>query len=207
MTHRETERTLCPVRFRDGHPSQWSGFVPSLLHLVYGHPLTCRVFPGDFIDSRSVLALVFCHSSHSKGFAAERVGEQVLQGLHLVPRASLRCLNDTRLQPTHRLVDRLPWNGMPVCRGVGDSTSRVFRRHVHRPLHRFVKFSRPSTPQGSLPACASGDVATRLRPMTGRHALFPTPIPAPPLGGLTAFLPSRKERYGLPTFHKVDEDG
>jgi hypothetical protein len=97
---------------------------------------------------------------------------------------------------------------MPVCREVGDSTSRRVRRHLHRPLHRFFKFSRPSTPQGSLPAFASGDVATRIRPATGRRLLFPTPIPAPPLVGLATFLPSfQKERYGLTTFRKIDRIG
>ena len=79
---------------------------------------------------------------------------------------------------------------------------------MHRPLDRFVKFSRQSTPQGSLPAFASGDVATRIRPITGRHSLFPTPIPASPSVGLTASLPSfQKEQYGLTTFPKVDKDG
>jgi hypothetical protein len=64
--------------------------------------------------------------------------------------------------------------------------------------------SRPSTPQGSQPACASSDVATRIRPITGRRSLFPTPLPAPPWVGLATFLPSlQKERYGLTTFHKV----
>src|SRR4029450_7277744 len=191
--HRNAQRTFLPVGFRDVHASQREGFVPSSLHLVYGHSFAFRVFPEDFIDARGVLALVFCHSSYGKSLAAERMGQQVLQGLHLVPLTGLRCLNDTRLQPTHRLVDRLPWDGMPVCREVGDSTSRRARRHLHRPLYRFFKFSRPSTPQGSLPACASGDVATRIRPATGRPSLFPTPIPAPPLVGLTAFLPSKKE--------------
>src|ERR687887_1254003 len=204
---RDTQRPFLPMRLRDIHPSQRQGFVAFLLHLVYGHPLFFRVFPGDVIDARGVLALVFCHSSYGKSLAAERMGQQVLQGLHLVPLTGLRCLNDTRLQPTHRLVDRLPWDGMPVCREVGGSTSRSVRRHLHRPLDRFLKVSRPSTPQGSLPACASGDVATRIRPATGRPSLFPTPIPAPPLVGLTAFLPSRKERYGLTTFRKVDRFG
>src|SRR6266568_1146360 len=125
-----------------------------------------------------------------------------------LPLTGLRCLNDTCLQPMHMLIDRLPWDGMPVCRGVGDSTSRAFRRHLQRPLHRFLKVSRSSTPQGSLPACALGDVATHIRPATGRRSLFPTPIPASPLVGLTVFLPSfRKERYGLTTFHKIDKDG
>jgi hypothetical protein len=81
-------------------------------------------------------------------------------------------------------------------------------RHVQHLLDRFLRCSRAETPQGSLPAFASGDVATRIRPMTGRHSLFPTPLPAPPLVGLTAFLPSfQKEQYGLTTFHKVDSDG
>src|SRR5262245_43924494 len=107
---RDTPRAFFPVRFRDIHPSQRESFVASLLHLVYGHPLCFRVFPGDFINSRSVLAWVCCPSSDSKGFAAERVGQQVLQGLHLVPLTGLHCLNDTRLQPTHVLMDRFPWN-------------------------------------------------------------------------------------------------
>src|SRR5262252_5174130 len=66
---------------------------------------------------------------------------------------------------------------------------------------------RAETPQGSLPACASGDVATRIRSITDRHSLFPTPLPAPPLGSLTAFLPAKQERYGLTTFRKVDTNG
>src|SRR5262249_22954499 len=49
--------------------------------------------------------------------------------------------------------------------------------------------------------------STRIRLITRRPSLFPTPIPAPPLGGLTAFLPSKKERYGLTTFRKVDTNG
>jgi hypothetical protein len=92
-------------------------------------------------------------------------------------------------------------------RGVGDSTSRRFRRHLQRPLNRFLKFSRSSTPLGSQPAFASGHVATRVRPATGRPSLFPSPIPASPSVGLTASLPSRKERYGLTAFHKVDRNG
>jgi hypothetical protein len=75
-------------------------------------------------------------------------------------------------------------------------------------LYRFLPGSRAETPQGSQPACASGDVATRIRPITGRPSLFPTPLPAPPSVGRTTSLPSfRKERYGLTTFHKVDTHG
>src|SRR5215470_3831942 len=208
ISHRDTQRTFLPMRLRDIHASQWQGFIAFLLHLVYGHPLLLRVFPEDFIDARSVLALVLCHSSHSTSLAAKRMGQQVLQGLHLVPLPGLHCLNDTRLQPMHMLIDLFPWNGMPVRGDVGSSTSRRFRRHLHRPLDRFLKVSRSSTQQRSQPAFASGDVATRIPPTTGGHSLPLTPIPAPPSGSLTAFLPSlRKERYGLTTFHTVDQHG
>src|SRR5215813_10136573 len=81
-------------------------------------------------------------------------------------------------------------------------------RHLPHLLYRFLRDSRAETPQGSQPACASGDVATRIRPITGRPSLFPTPLPAPPSVGLTTSLPSfRTERYGLATFHKVDTHG
>ena len=49
--------------------------------------------------------------------------------------------------------------------------------------------------------------ATRIHPTTGWRSLFPTPLPASPLVGLMAFLPFKKERYGLTTFRKVDKDG
>src|SRR5499426_3680518 len=86
-------------------------------------------------------------------------------------------------------------------------------RHLQHLLYRFLRDSRAETPQGSQPACAAGDVAksmgaTRIRPITGRPSLFPSPLPASPSVGLTAFLPVlRQERYGLTTFHKVDKDG
>ena len=85
-------------------------------------------------------------------------------------------------------------------------------RHLQHLLYRFLSGSRAETPQGSLPACASGDVAstpgaTRILPITRRPSLFPTPLPAPPVVGLMASLPFKKERYGLTTFRKVDRDG
>jgi hypothetical protein len=81
-------------------------------------------------------------------------------------------------------------------------------RHLQHLPYRFFCCSRTETPQGSQLAFASGHVATRIRPATGRHSLFPTPISAPSLVGLATFLPFlRKERYGFTTFHKVDKDG
>ena len=44
-------------------------------------------------------------------------------------------------------------------------------------------------------------------PTTGRRSLFPTPLPALPLVGLTTVLPRSEEQYGLTTFRKVDPKG
>ena len=85
-------------------------------------------------------------------------------------------------------------------------------RHLQHLLYRFLRGSRAETPQGSLPACASGDVAhtmsaTRIHPITGWPSLFPAPLPALPSVGLAASLPHVEEQYGLTTFRKVDKDG
>ncbi len=104
------------------------------------------------------------------------------------------------------------WTEVDPLTGKGAPVEQV-HQHVQHLLYRFLRCSRAETPQGSLPAFASGEVAcvpgaTRLRPVTGRRSLFPTPLPTPPSVGLTAFLPvSRQERYGLPTFPKGDTDG
>ena len=80
-------------------------------------------------------------------------------------------------------------------------------RHLQHLLYRLLRDSRAETPQGSQPACASGDVATRIRSITERRSLFPTPLPALPLVGLTASLPPMEGQYGLTTFRKVDPKG
>ena len=124
--------------------------------------------------------------------------------------ASQRPCEETRQQSYNLLaarydteVDALTGKVAPVAH---------VHRHLQHLLYRFLHSSRAETPQGSLPACASGDVArtpgaTRILPITRRPSLFPTPLPAPPVVGLMAFLPFKKERYGLTTFRKVDTDG
>ena len=88
--------------------------------------------------------------------------------------------------------------------------------HVHRHLQhllcRFLWRSRAETPQGSLPACASGDIActtgaTRIRLITRRPSLFPTPIPALPSAPLTIRFPPLRRSTGLPRSAYVPLDG
>ena len=87
------------------------------------------------------------------------------------------------------------------------STSGTRHRHLQHLLYRFFYGSRAETPQGSLPACASGDVATRIHPITGWHSLFPTPIPALPSAPLTIRFPPLRRSTGLPRSAYVPLDG
>jgi hypothetical protein len=101
------------------HALEWFGVVAALFERVHGLCLLLRVVPGYSIYARRAFPLVFRHSSHGKRFAAERAGQQALQGLDLAPSAILRGLHDTRLEPTHVLIDLGPVDGVPVCRVVG----------------------------------------------------------------------------------------
>ena len=50
------------------------------------------------------------------------------------------------------------------------------------PPHRLAVGSRPSTPEGSQPAFARGDVSTPIRPVTGRPSLPPPSFTRRPVG-------------------------
>jgi hypothetical protein len=61
--------------------------------------------------------------------------------------------------------------------------------YLHPSLRRLADGSRPPTPEGSLPACAGGHVATPIRPITGRPSLAPSSFTRNPIG----------RSYDLPT--------
>src|SRR5262249_57030037 len=78
---------------------------------------------------------------------------------------------------------------------------------LHHSLRQLADASRPPTPEGSLPPFGWGDVATPIRPITGRRSLPPSsstrnPIGAPydalsPRGGLRAYHVPCRYRSGL----------
>src|SRR2546421_4855142 len=130
------------VAFWDIHPPQRLRVIASLLERLYSLCLLFWSIPNVFVYSRGGLALVFRHSSHGKGFATERVGQQVLQGLHLTPSAFLCCLDDTRLEPTHIAVSCRPVHLVPFHLTVGGRTSKRVRCHLLCLLCLLIKFSR-----------------------------------------------------------------
>src|SRR4051812_32969408 len=98
--------------------------VSSLLQQLDGLRFLFRRFPGFPINAWSSFASVLRHSPHSKGFAAERMGEQALQSLHLAPLACLSCLRDTGLEPMNVPFSLTPIDLMPCERLVGGCTNR-----------------------------------------------------------------------------------
>src|SRR5437879_4003732 len=98
--------------------------ISSLAQRLNGCCFLFRRLPDLPVNAGSSFASVFRHSSDGKGFAAVRVGQQVLQRFHFAPLASLSCLRDTGLEPTNipfRLtpVDLVPWE-----QHVGGRTNR-----------------------------------------------------------------------------------
>src|SRR5216683_2438139 len=139
--------------------------IPPTVERLYCRCFLLRGVPGFPVHPRCSPPVVFRHSFDGKGFAAKRVGQQTLQGFHLAPSAFLRCLHDTRLEPTDLLVSFLPVNGMPVhawvrgctrrCAGAGlVDEPRYSFRHLLCLLSRLTKCSRDKRPDGSLPAFA-----------------------------------------------------
>ena len=70
--------------------------------------------------------------------------------------------------------------------------------YLLRPLRRLADGSRPPTPRGSLPPFGWGDVATPIRPITGRPSLPPSSFTRSPIGG--SYDPPTP-RGGLRAYH------
>ena len=100
-------------------------------------------------------------------------------------------------------VDALAGQVAPVAQG---------HRHLQHLLYRFLRGSRAETPQGSLPACAAGDVAhtpdaTRIHPITGWPSLFPPPYPHCPWLALWPPYLTWRSNMGLPRFARSTRMG
>src|SRR5438445_3573926 len=104
------------VRFRDVNTSKRLGLIAPTLEFMYGLCLLFWCVPNFLVHARGFLAIVFRHSSNGENLAAVRVGQQVLQGLHLAPSAFLCCLRDTHLESANVAVNGLPVDGVPLRR-------------------------------------------------------------------------------------------
>lgn len=166
------------------HPPQRPWSVPVLPQLMYGLPLLAGGSPGLPVDPRRFAATILSHPSHGKRFAAEGMGQQVLQGLRPAPPAFLRRLHDTHLEAAHVAIGPVPVDLVPGIFTVGGRTRRqsgldrpsaiprTRSRHLPCLICRLARLSRDEKPCGSPHAFARGDVAvgsTPIRPITGRR--------------------------------------
>jgi len=122
---RDAQWARLAIRFRDIRAPQRAGLVASLSQPTYGRRFLCGRVPGHSVHARCPFALVFRHPSHGKGFAAERMGQQVLQGFDLAESAFLPRLHDTCLEATHVPLDLIPVDLMPVLVVGGRTSSRI----------------------------------------------------------------------------------
>src|SRR5206468_2344239 len=122
-------------------------------------------------------------------------------------------LHDTRLEPTDRAPDLLPFDGMPVGRTLGSRTSRHFcRRHLClSPFVGWPRLSRDGTPEGSQPAfaargCRPWADSPAIRSITDRPWLPPSSLPRC-LISLLCSRPSLAGRQRGYFVHLVDRSG
>ena len=89
--------------------------------------------PCDAVHAGSPFALILSHPSDGECLAAERVGQQPLQGFHLAVFALLCRLHDTRLQPSNLAITTGPVDAVPMRRAIGGRTGAGLL-HCHLPL-------------------------------------------------------------------------
>ena len=100
---------------------------------IYGLVSGRRSAPDRSVHSRRVLALIVRHSLYGQRSAAERVGQQPLQGFHLAVTAFLCCLDDTRLQSPDLLLTLRPVDLFPLSCRAGGCTHRLLHVHLRFP--------------------------------------------------------------------------
>jgi hypothetical protein len=113
-------------------------------------------------------------------------------------------LDDTRLEPTHVLIDCSPVDGRPVDLFVGDRASLCF--HRCHPLCPDVGNSGFLVGKDRMEVCplSRGVIlpgsATPIRPITGRLSLSPSSFTRTPIGSPYGSLSQSGRSTGLPRF-------
>src|SRR5712691_11129132 len=164
---RDRQRTLATraICLRNVDAPKRQGAIATLPECLDGARFLCRGVPHHIVDPWGLAAIVVRHSFDGSRFAAERVGQQMVQGTHLAPSFGLHRLHHTCLGPPDLPVDGVPMDSVPCHRAVGECTSQCRHcRHLPSLLERLAKVSGDARPEGRLRACAWGDVACGLNP-------------------------------------------
>ena len=119
------------VALGDVHPAERLRSITVPTQGAESGRLGLRCVPEDSVHTGSLRTRITDDSQDGQSPATERVREQIDQSLDFIPSALRDGLHDTRLEPTDRTPDLLPFDGMPVGRTLGSRTSGHFcRRHI-----------------------------------------------------------------------------
>src|SRR5262245_45320670 len=199
---RQGALALRAILLRNGDAPEREGAIAALPECPDRACVLLRGIPNYAVHPRGLPAIVGRHPLHGKGFATERVGQEMLQSLDLAPASCLHCLHHTCLEPPHRPMDGIPINGVPSPRASGERTSQWCHRcHLPSLCQKLAKLCCDARPDGRLPACAWGHVALALNPYPPHYRVtFASSILLCPhacrLALRLAFPPGR--RTGLP---------
>ena len=119
------------IAFGNVHPAERLRLITVPTQGAESGRLGFRCVPEDSVHTGSLRTRITDNSQDGQSPATERVREQIDQSLDFIPSALRDGLHDTRLEPTDRTPDLLPFDGVPVGRTPGSRTSRHFcRRHI-----------------------------------------------------------------------------
>ncbi|OQC73322.1 MAG: hypothetical protein BWX44_01534 [Spirochaetes bacterium ADurb.Bin001] len=168
----------------------------------------CRSVPPNVVHACGAFALIFRHPFYSQGFAAERVGQQPLQGFHLAP-ATFPCgLHDTGLQPSDLVSTLVPVDLLPVLGRAGGCTRG--RVHVHLRFPPREGSACVLVTRNLLEVCPlsrRGDLTAPIRSITERLSLGPAILcPALQQPVLRCGLPPGRRSSGFTVFRSRNMD-
>ena len=198
---RDSQRAQFAVCLRDEHPPQRPGLIASPIERQHTSGTFPRRIPDFSVNTGCLLSLVFSHPFYGDSFAAERVGQQPLQGFDLAPTAFPNCLRNTHLQPSCSVVRLGPVDAVPIDLTTGGRTSHNCDCHLPVLLMRVLQILlRRETSRKSAPLRAGRCRVSPLSLFTSLQRdirFFRHPIPAPPTAFLAVRLPNVGRGTGL----------
>src|SRR5215472_15771100 len=109
MTDRNPETAPFAIALGNVHPAERLRLVAVPTQGAESRRLEFRCVPKDSVHTGSLRTRITDHSQDGQSPASERVREQINQSLDFIPSALRNSLHDTRLEPTDRPPDLLPF--------------------------------------------------------------------------------------------------
>ena len=201
------------VALGDVHPAERLRLITVPTQGAESGRLGFRCVPEDSVHTGSLRTRITDDSQDGQSPATERVREQIDQSLDFIPSALRNGLHDTRLEPTDRTPDLLPFDGVPVGRTPGAAPAGISAADISACLPESVGRGSLVTehPREVSPLSRRGDVVRgRTHPLSDRLPIglgfLPHPFPAASSASLCSrpSLAGRQRGYFV---HLLDHSG